>query len=422
MKKLNSSIRRVAGYIAREFAEHAEFYALFLLGIVTLTVHTFGWADSDRVIDLLLVALMIFTFAMLRFLHGLRERDRPRLDEVLLDEYPDSYFNDLSRAKDLWMTGTNLRRIFPDHTGLLEKVLSDGGHITALLAKPGTDACKYGTLQEYGYVTERMERSFSELVETALRTLEQLKESAPGRVTVLKVDFPIYFAIDAVNVNLLDGVIYLRFYPIAAKDRPIVVLRPYESRWFDFYKQQLLALIGEINPATVGHVSAIATLAKKVELSPFSEERHPTGFLIPYTEDEYRKFAVHAEHFYVLSSGDKFAGFALAHTSSILALFGEEEVYDHIAKSRRKPFILVRQICVDPNYSNRGYGRRLYEYLFEQIRRANQGEKTAVAFIWESPPNQASENFHRATGWSKVETYPLKKGRRIVGIWERKLS
>ena len=77
MKKFNSSIRRAAGYIARELAEHAEFYALFVLGIVTLAIHTFGWAGSDRVIDLLLVALMIFTFAMLRFLHGLKERDQP---------------------------------------------------------------------------------------------------------------------------------------------------------------------------------------------------------------------------------------------------------------------------------------------------------------------------------------------------------
>jgi GNAT superfamily N-acetyltransferase len=414
--------RNLRARLAYELAEYAELYALFVLGIAALAAHAFGKFSTEQTITTLLVTLVIFAFAMLRFLHRLQERERARPDDILLSAYPKRYLDDLAGAKDLWITGTNLRRIFPEHIRCLEEVLNNGGRITAVLAKPGSDASKYGVLQEYGYTNDELEAAFSKQIELSLSVLERLKNAAPSQVTILKITFPIYFGIDGINVNSWNGLIYVRYYPIAEGDRPIVVLRPYESRWFDFYRAQLLALTGEIYSARIDHLYEISALSRKLAFHQSEDTQLHRGFLKPYSDDEYRKFILAAEYFYVLSVQNKVVGFVLAHAKSKIGLLGEEEIYDHIAETRRGRFVVVRQICIDPDYSERGFGQRLYDHLFDQLRSTRAHDKTAVAFIWQRPLNSASAKFHKATGWSSVDTYELKDGSGAVSIWERAIS
>lgn len=176
-----------------------------------------------------------------------------------------------------------------------------------------------------------------------------------------------------------------------------------------------------IDKATEQFVPAITALADKVALSHLSEVARQGGFLLPYTEAEYRDFARRAEHFYVLFLDEQLIGFVLAHSSETIDLFGGE-VYLHIKDVQRQPFIVVRQICIAPEFSDKGCGRKLYDFLFKRAEEDIAGYRTMVCFIWKSPPNPASEKFHRAVGWKELETYTLKNSNGVVGIWARAIN
>lgn len=172
--------------------------------------------------------------------------------------------------------------------------------------------------------------------------------------------------------------------------------------------------------ATIEALPAILNLARRVSFSSLQKDQLAHGFLFPYPEEKYREFVRLADHFYVLYEAGTLIAFVLAHTSEKSDFFGHEEIYDYIASIKREPFLVVRQVCVDPNYSNKGYGRKLYEDLFSLLK-DDHTHKVAIAFIWERPPNVASEKFHKALGWRKIDTYSLKNGDGIVGIWERRI-
>jgi GNAT superfamily N-acetyltransferase len=415
------------GRVRRALAEDAEIYLVLLICVLWVSLHLTGVLNEGQYIqDALIIALGAFSFAILRFLHRLSDRERPRVDEILLDDYPESYLPDLQRAKELWISGTNLRRHFPDRKGMIEEIVRNGGTLHVIIAKPESPASEMGALQEYGYSykTDEMQKAFSNDINQKLMVIQEIKKIAPTRVTILQLDFPIYFGLDGIDINSSSGVIYVRFYPIAAQDRPILVLRPHETRWFDFYRRQLLAITGEFCRATLDFVPEIFTLAEKLspdKLSPDSLKH--IGFLRPYTRAEYRQFVTVAEYFYVFRIEGRIVGFVLAHTSDRLSCFASDEVYSRIAVSKGgSSFIVVRQVAVDPDFVGRGYGRYLYEQLSQKIRSFNSRDDTAMAFIWEKPlNNEASANFHKALGWHRVDEHKgLQKGG-DVGIWEVKL-
>lgn len=171
-----------------------------------------------------------------------------------------------------------------------------------------------------------------------------------------------------------------------------------------------------IDRATGKSVSAITALANRVALLNLSEEQKQRGFLLPYTAAQYSDFTRLADHFYILHVGKQFTGFVLAHSSEKIDL-SDEEVYLHTKDTEANPFIVARQICVAPEFSNRGYGRKLYAFLFACAEKDIPRYQTAICFIWKHPHNQASEKFHRAVGWEEQETYILKNGDGVVGIW-----
>ena len=174
----------------------------------------------------------------------------------------------------------------------------------------------------------------------------------------------------------------------------------------------------KIDRATDEVVPAITALANKVAPPNLSEEERQNGFLLPYTADQYRDFTQRAEHFYILCLDKQLIGFVLAHSSEKIDLFGGE-VYLHIKSIEPRPFIVVRQICIAPEFSNKGYGRKLYDFLFARANEDSTRYPRALSFIWKHPPNPASEKFHRAVGWKELETYSLKNGDGVVGIWAR---
>lgn len=172
-----------------------------------------------------------------------------------------------------------------------------------------------------------------------------------------------------------------------------------------------------IAKASHADVRNICMLAHKITDVGGAAEKKNNGFIIPYTENEYHEFAEHADYFFTLYSGDILTGFVLAHSSQKTNEFGGE-VYKFINESIDDEYIIVRQICVDPEYSRKGYGKMLYEHIFRLARKSSNKYAGAICFIWKKPLNMESEKFHNKTGWKEINTYSLKNGKGRVGIWK----
>jgi len=348
--------------------------------------------------------------------------------------YPLDYLKNLLRAKELWITGLNLRRFYPLHVKDLQEVINRKGTINAVLLSPKSDAVKYAMQQDYGPYGEVS--TYRKTIEDAHLWLCELRQSYPDQVKIKTVDFPLTYGIDAIDIESENGLIYVRYYPLHSEreDQPIIVLRPHQSYWYSFYKEQLKEKLWEkfaalyhlgwnlrIDRATVKLVPDITALAKKLARKKLSKEERQKGWLIPYEETQYKDFVQHAEHFYVLHFGKQLIGFVLAHSNEQIDRFGDE-IYLHIKTIQTPPFIVVRQICIDPAFSNKKYGRDLYEFLlkYSDLNRAHY--RKAICFIWKNPPNLGSEEFHRKVNWEESETYTLKNGKGVAGIWARTIE
>lgn len=349
-------------------------------------------------------------------------------EPILAKTYPTDYFETLEKAKELWITGLNLRR-FEFQGRLLKNMIKKGGTLNVILLSSRGEALNYAAQQDYGSYADII--SYRETIEKADRYFRDLRRLYPKQVNIRTIDFPLTFGVDAVDIESASGVIYVRYYPLQSgcDDQPILVLRPHHYYWYTFYKEQLekqwksfaaLFHLGRdlrIDRATDELVNDITALANKVARQEVPYVERQNGFLRPYKEDEYKQFVYHAEQFYVLRHGERLIGFVLAHSDGQIDQFGEE-VYLHIKTTQTGPFLVVRQICIDPEFSRKGYGQGLYEFLFKYSDADISRYRKAVCFIWEKPLNEASEEFHRKVGWTKCESYSLDDSEGRVGIWE----
>ncbi len=171
-------------------------------------------------------------------------------DKAYLEvSYPDEYESDFKNANELWITGTNLRRIIVgDGSGTylryIRDVLSRKGVVKVLMNHPDSCACKYAMMQDGGPASDL--EAYRRQVRKNLGAFCKLRsEATNGRNLLIRtIDYMLTFGLDIMNGNDEErGIVYVRFYPLpgrnaAVDDRPIVRLNQHDSRWYNFFKQQ----------------------------------------------------------------------------------------------------------------------------------------------------------------------------------------
>lgn len=107
------------------------------------------------------------------------------------------------------------------------------------------------------------------------------------------------------------------------------------------------------------------------------------------TEQEFanRISAISKDYPYlVCQEGDRSVGYAYAHQQM------ERAAYQWNAEL---------SVYLEPSYTSKGLGRRLYTLLIELLRL--QGIRTVYAGV--TIPNEKSEGFHRSMGFTRLGTY-----------------
>lgn len=147
----------------------------------------------------------------------------------------------------------------------------------------------------------------------------------------------------------------------------------------------------ELHDVPVLHAMADRFLLSR--LDPEAIERH--GFLVSnFGAATYRSFLERADHFYVLEDEEGIGAFILAYGSDCPE---DDEDQAEIRRRYPGPFVLIKQICVRPERSGRGYAARLYDYVLE----ASGGLPQFAAVVLE-PYNPPSVAFHERMGFREM--------------------
>ena len=121
--------------------------------------------------------------------------------------------------------------------------------------------------------------------------------------------------------------------------------------------------------------------------------------------------------------GQAFLTLTLGEELALLISFDQAADYDSPNflwfRGRFDRFVYVDRVVVSPVARGRGYGRRLYEALFQRARAA--AHDRIVCEINTDPPNHASDVFHEGLGFVEVGASVIHGGAKSVRYMERRL-
>ncbi len=114
---------------------------------------------------------------------------------------------------------------------------------------------------------------------------------------------------------------------------------------------------------------------------------------------------------------------ALSAGGALLVGFDDEATYDNPnfrwLKARYERFYYIDRVVVSSAFRGRGIARLLYADL--QRRAVLENRKRLVCEINSTPPNPASDDFHRKLGFAAVGTQELVGQGKSVCYWAKEL-
>lgn len=122
--------------------------------------------------------------------------------------------------------------------------------------------------------------------------------------------------------------------------------------------------------------------------------------------------------------GEAFYARRIGALEAFIMTFDQDARYDSPNflwfRERYKHFVYVDRVVVAATARGRGHARRLYEDLFDHVRRA--GHAIVTCEVNADPPNPASDAFHAALGFAEVGDAVIHGGKKAVRYYLRQLT
>ncbi|BCG94103.1 GNAT family acetyltransferase [Mesorhizobium sp. 131-2-1] len=122
--------------------------------------------------------------------------------------------------------------------------------------------------------------------------------------------------------------------------------------------------------------------------------------------------------------GEAFYARRIGALEAFIMTFDQDARYDSPNflwfRERYPRFVYVDRVVVAAAARGRGHARRLYEDLFDHVRRAGQAIVTCE--VNADPPNPASDAFHAALGFAEVGDAVIHGGKKAVRYYLRQLT
>ncbi|MFW5841657.1 MAG: N-acetyltransferase family protein [Bacillota bacterium] len=155
-----------------------------------------------------------------------------------------------------------------------------------------------------------------------------------------------------------------------------------------------------IRKAILNDANAVYHIAKQNQLI---DTKKQSSFLVSdFTIDDYKAFIQTLKHFYVYVNKDTVLGFLFAYEKDDLDLM--LRVNQQIVHDAKNPFLVIKQVGIDPEQKRQGIGSKLYSFLMDKT---DHDIYLAVTLV---PYNKASMAFHKHMNFVQVFNVNEKDG------------
>lgn len=182
--------------------------------------------------------------ALIDSLDDLTMRGQTVLERV----YPAEYDKDFERAGELWMTGSNMRRIATDdgdgyYLQCIKEIIRTGGTVKLLMNHPDSPVLEYSMMQDPAGAKNL--DAYKKVVRDNLAAFCRIRAGEGGKnLQIRTINYMPTFGLDIMNGSHPElAIVYVRFYPlpkrnVALADRPIVKFNRNDDRWCKFFLEQ----------------------------------------------------------------------------------------------------------------------------------------------------------------------------------------
>jgi hypothetical protein len=226
-----------------------DLYITVLAAITLLFLNIFQVEISDPLMKSLNIAIL--ALLALTILGNRHEIENVAIslanptDSILMTEFPDSeLIQRLETAKEIYLVGTNLARTLQSKRRSIEKALSNGCKVKALVCDPDGVAYKIVAKRKY-YKTDselkiREEKIKAEIID-AISEFRLLKKETKGNLILKKIEFPLGRGGFFLDLEAQNAVIYMwdKGFQTNQANLPKYVLQPKDGIWFDHFKEEV---------------------------------------------------------------------------------------------------------------------------------------------------------------------------------------
>ena len=226
--------------------ENIDLYLTILVGLALATANLFGFAPDNWLASITLAVLALLAISNLGNRYKLEMLlEQKAMEDLFLEEYPQTRTDEMRRANELWMVGINLHRTLYANPWLGEK-LQNKHKIKVLLLNPKTGALKYVVSRfasEHNQAEEEARKRST--IKESLGTLSKFMKRYPDCLEVRITDYPLSFGSFAIDISSPKGIIYIEQYNYkmsGKNDLPKFFLKPKDGVWYEHYKKQIMVL------------------------------------------------------------------------------------------------------------------------------------------------------------------------------------
>ena len=224
--------------------ENLELYMIVIVSVVLLLLDLFGFANPDWISSVTISVLALLAVAILGNRHKLENIEQQFSQSphtLFLEKYPDELKEQITNARELWVIGINLATTTHVYYDSFLDSLKRGNKIRVLLINPQSHVNQLAATRTHRKQSAEWHRS---LVLQSLTLLCQLRAEVPNGIEIRTLHHLPSFGMFGIDLETQQGILYLEHYGYRLKigDKPKMVLRPQDGKWYDIFRQQLYAL------------------------------------------------------------------------------------------------------------------------------------------------------------------------------------
>lgn len=225
--------------------ENIDLYLTLAIALLLAGLNLFGIGQS-MLGSITLAVLALLAFSSLVNRRKLEETVEKlgRDQHVLLERFPPEREEHIKAAKELWLIGLTLNKTISTYYPILLENLKQGDRVRVLIVNPKSKYVDIIAKRKFSRDTADDVQNTQHLTLRKLDSLLQtLTPATQQNLEVRLTEYPPFFGAIAVDPDSIEGVIYIEHYSYQIDDDlPKLEFRPNDTRWFQFYKQQMMKM------------------------------------------------------------------------------------------------------------------------------------------------------------------------------------